>query len=797
MEENNPIETLKFSETQGACYPMLPTKDIVMFPGMHATLEITHPKAKHTIEEAYAEGKKLVLFWLNNKNLPPEKEGDPDITAADLPRHGVLCDVENVVHLPKDVVRLVVTGEYRVALMDIQENEPTWRGIAVAASLEEGIPFSANECEALRELLLKDLEELELQPIRRQKILQTAAAEEDFFKLCEYLVSVLPLVLPAKQSFLDESDKGRRSTMVMRLVRDRIEIDAIRKEIESKVRERISKTQKEVILREQMRVIQEELGDDVGNSCNEYEDKVEKLQAPQGVKDHIRKQIRRVRSIPPASPDSSVLRGYIETMLDMPWDRADAENTGILQAQQCLEEDHYGLEKIKERILDYLAVRIKNGGKATTILCLAGPPGTGKTSIAASIARALGRKYVRLSLGGVHDEAEIRGHRKTYVGAMPGRIADSIKQAGVKNPVVLLDELDKLGSDFRGDPAAALLEVLDPEQNKAFVDHYLEQPLDLSQVFFVATANDVSKIPPALYDRMEILELNSYTENEKLHIAQDYLIKKQCKANGLKPEQVEMTPEALRYVMRCYTREAGVRSLERRIGEICRKLVRRELEAEQENMCFLVDEAEVKELLGKERYPFQAPATEDQIGMARGLAWTSVGGDTLEIEVGVMPGKGELRLTGKLGDVMKESAMAALSYVRSVAVSHLVAEDFFEHHDLHVHVPEGAVPKDGPSAGITLATAILSAITKRPVRGDVAMTGEITLRGRVLPIGGLKEKLLAAKNVGMQRVLVPEKNRADVEILSEEITAGLEICFVSNMSEVLSLALCGGDKKGE
>ncbi len=787
MDTDTLMDNGEKTKDLGMELPFIPVRDTVMVPGRSTMVEILDPKSIRTAEEAYEKKQDIVVFWWN---APDGDENQAKkLTPESLPKHGVRCRFHRLLHMSETSRRLMVEGVERVALMDMQVDAPTWSGVAMSAPVEGGYTFSDTECEMMRESLIRDLKEINFSATRREWIMKDVAEIKDLYQLCDYLAFIIPSSLQLRQKYLDTDKREYQVLYMLRVIKEELEVAQIRKEIDMDVKKRISGNQRDMILREQLRVIQEKLGDDVGNSCNEYEDKLKNLEASESIKEHIAKQIRRVRSIPVNSPDSSLLRGYIETMLAMPWNHEDAEQQNILVAKQCLEEDHYGLEKIKERILDYLAVRIKNGGKATTILCLVGPPGTGKTSIVASIARALGRKYVRMSLGGVHDEAEIRGHRKTYVGAMPGRIAEAIKQAGVKNPVILLDELDKLGSDFRGDPASALLEVLDPEQNKAFVDHFIEMPLDLSQVFFVATANDASKIPSALYDRMEILELSSYTENEKLHIAQDYLVKKQCDATGLDVSCLEVPSEALVYLMRCYTKEAGVRGLERRIGELCRKLVRQEMESGAENVHVTLDSAMIKTLLGKERYPFEPPMIQDQVGMVRGLAWTSVGGDTLEIEVAVLPGKGELRLTGKLGDVMKESAMTALSYVRSIAENHEVSPDFFETHDLHVHVPEGAVPKDGPSAGITLATALLSAITGEAVRGDVAMTGEVTLRGHVLPIGGLKEKLLAARNAGMQRVLVPERNRVDVADISAEILGNLDICYVSEMSEVLPLAM--------
>ena len=562
----------------------------------------------------------------------------------------------------------------------------------------------------------------------------------------------------------------------------------IKTEIQEKVKARIDKNQREYILREQLKVIREELGEDTtGVEAEHFKAETEKLEASAEVKERIEKEIERFKNAGNNSAESSVIRGYIETLLELPWDKESRDNMDLSNAREILEEDHYGLEKVKERVLEFLAVRALTQKGDSPIICLVGPPGTGKTSIARSIARALNKKYVRICLGGVRDEAEIRGHRRTYIGAMPGRIVNGMKQAGVKNPLMLLDEIDKVSSDYKGDTSSALLEVLDSEQNNKFRDHYVELPIDLSEVLFLATANDVQTIPRPLLDRMELIEVSSYTENEKLHIAKEHLLEKQIEKNGLTDYDFSISDKAMKKLISSYTREAGVRNLERKIGEICRKAAREFLEDGKESI--RVTETGLKSYLGKERYTVNRLNEEDDIGIVRGLAWTSVGGDTLEIEVNIMPGKGELLLTGQLGDVMKESAMAGISYIRSVSREYGIEDNFFKENDIHIHIPEGAVPKDGPSAGITMATAMTSAITKLPVRADIAMTGEITLRGRVLPIGGLKEKLLAAKNAGIRLVLVPEKNRPDVAEISAEIKRGLEIRFVSQMDQVLKAAL--------
>ena len=567
----------------------------------------------------------------------------------------------------------------------------------------------------------------------------------------------------------------------------KMEVYRIKKEFQEKVKADIDQNQKEYILREQMKIIRQELGEDNPLSdADEYQKKTESLKADKEVKEKLLKEIGRFRTMPAGSQEANVLRTYIETLLELPWKKTSKDNEDIRHAEKILNEDHYGLEKVKERILEYLAVRSLTKKGTSPIICLVGPPGTGKTSIARSVAKALNKKYVRISLGGVRDEAEIRGHRKTYVGAMPGRLVEGLRQAGVANPLMLLDEIDKVSSDYKGDTSSALLEVLDGEQNVKFRDHYVEVPVDLSQVLFIATANTTQTIPGPLLDRMELIEVNSYTENEKFHIAKDYLVGKQIERNGLTPQQIVFSDKCLEKIIHNYTREAGVRNLERRIGDVCRKAARKYLEKKQGPI--RVNEGNLEKYLGKERVSFEDANEEDEVGIVRGLAWTSVGGDTLQIEVNVMPGKGNLLMTGQMGDVMKESAQIALTYVRSICPDYQVADDYFEKHDLHLHIPEGAVPKDGPSAGITMATAMLSAVIGRKVLAKVAMTGEITLRGRVLPIGGLKEKILAAKMAHIKKVLVPDKNRPDMAELSKEITRGLEIVYVKNMDEVIKEA---------
>ena len=609
-------------------------------------------------------------------------------------------------------------------------------------------------------------------------------------KLVDEIAANIPLYYTDQQEILNETDFWKRYEKLCFKLVNEVQIMNIKEEIQKKVKERVDKHQREYILREQLKLIREELGEDSTISdAEEFENSLKKLKAPKEVKEKLQKEINRFKSSLNSPAENGVIRTYIETLLEMPWDKAAKDNNDIEYAKKVLDEDHYGLEQVKERILEFLAVRTLTKKGDSPILCLAGPPGTGKTSIAKSLARAMKKPYVRISLGGVRDEAEIRGHRKTYVGAMPGRIANGIRTAGVKNPVMLLDEIDKVSTDYKGDTFSALLEVLDSEQNSKFRDHYLEVPLDLSEVMFITTANTLQTIPRPLLDRMEVIEISSYTENEKLHIALEHLIPKQLEKHGLTSEQLTFSKHAIWKMARNYTKEAGVRQLEREIGNVCRKAAKEILTTDRKKIG--VTDRNIHKFLGKEKYTYQMANPAPEVGIVRGLAWTSVGGDTLQIEVNVMPGSGELMLTGQLGDVMKESARAGISYIRSVSCKYGIAEDFFEKHDIHVHIPEGAVPKDGPSAGITMATAMLSAVTEKKVRADLAMTGEITLRGRVLPIGGLKEKLLAAKSAGIRTVLVPKENVADVEELSSEITKGLEIIPVENMDEVLEKALTG------
>ena len=662
---------------------------------------------------------------------------------------------------------------------------------------DSGQPLTDNEAEAISRNL-KEVFALycqESQKISRELMMQILEIS-DVEKLADQIAINLPMTCEQRQKVLDALEIRERCETLSVILGNEVEILKIREELQNQIKARIDKNQKEYILREQLKLIREELGEDNSQTeIQEFKAKTEKLQASKEVKEKIREEIRRLQNASNNPSESGVIRGYLEVLLGLPWDKMSRDNKDLSKARRILEADHYGLEKVKERILEYLAVRTLTKKGDSPILCLVGPPGTGKTSIARSVAKALNKKYIRICLGGVRDEAEIRGHRRTYVGAMPGRIAQSLRQAGVKNPLMLLDEIDKVSSDYKGDTASALLEVLDSEQNNKFTDHYVELPIDLSEVLFIATANDVQTIPRPLLDRMELIEISSYTENEKMHIAKEHLVPKQLKANGLKPEQLTISDKALGEIISGYTKEAGVRSLERKIGQICRRAALKILEQHEEKVN--VTQKNLEEYLGRKRYNFQMKNPQPEVGIVRGLAWTSVGGDTLQIEVNIMPGRGGFKLTGQLGDVMKESAEAGISYIRSVAKKYGIKEEFFKKHDIHIHIPEGAVPKDGPSAGITMATAMISAITKVPVRADVAMTGEITLRGRILPIGGLKEKLLAAKKAGIKTVLVPGKNKPDVQEMDQEITEGLEILFAESMEEVLKTALVPREEPAE
>ena len=761
--------------------PAVALRGMTILPAMIVHFDISREMSVKAVEQAMLKDQKL--FVVTQK--------DPEVSEPvmdDLYRIGTIVEIKQVIKMPKNILRVLAEGIQRAELVDIDDN-PEYLDADVLTFTEEDT-MEPNEKEALLRSMKETFERYCGVNGKVSKELISQIMEiTDLEKATAQIAMNIPLFYEQKQKVLEAVELKERCELLCSIMENEIQIMQIKIEIQEKVKERIDKNQREYIMREQMKLIREELKEDNVNEADQFEEELKKLKASKEVKEKIQKEIQRYRSVGMNSGESSVIRGYIETLLEMPWDKASKDSKDIERAKEILEADHYGLEKVKERILEFLSVRILTKKGDSPILCLVGPPGTGKTSIARSIAKALDKKYVRISLGGIRDEAEIRGHRRTYIGAMPGRIANGIRTAGVKNPLMLLDEIDKLSSDYKGDTASAMLEVLDGEQNVKFRDHYIEIPLDLSEVLFIATANDVQTIPRPLLDRMELIEITSYTENEKFHIAKEHLWMKQVEKNGLNPEKISITDDALRKVISGYTREAGVRGLERKLGEICRKAARETLEKKKKSV--KVTEENLEKYLGKVRFTIQTLNDQDEIGIVRGLAWTSVGGDTLQIEVNTMPGRGEFRLTGQLGDVMKESAQAGISYIRSVSEQYHIADEYFRKHDIHIHIPEGAVPKDGPSAGVTMATAMISAITKIPVRADVAMTGEITLRGRVLPIGGLKEKLLAAKNAGMKIVFVPAKNKPDVEEISEEIKKGLDIRYAETMEDILPVALTG------
>ena len=761
--------------------PAIALRGTTILPDMIVHFDVSRERSIKAIEAAMLHDQKI--FLVTQKDPEVEK---PEL--SELYQVGTVAYIKQVVKLPHDLLRVLVEGIERAELLGLEQEEPFLK--AETALFE---PDGAQYTKSLKEAMFRSIQELfQRYCMESGKISKDLAAQimniTELEELIPQISVNVPLTYQNKQKILEAVSLENQYEVLAVILNNEIEVLQIGHDLQRKLKARVDKNQRDYILREQLKLIREELGEEnTADTAEEYRQKAEALDAPQEVKDKLNKEIDRFKSMNNAAAESSVLSTYIETLLGLPWNKKSEDSTDLKEAWKILEEGHYGLKDVKERIMEFLAVRKLTSGGKSPILCLVGPPGTGKTSIAKSVAEALHKKYVRICLGGVRDEAEIRGHRKTYVGAMPGRITAALSQAGVSNPLMLLDEIDKTSSDYKGDTSAALLEVLDPEQNNHFNDHYVEVPQDLSEVLFIATANDMDGIPRPLLDRMEVIELSGYTENEKEHIAKDHLIPKQLEVNGIPEGKLKIQTPALRKIITLYTREAGVRGLERKIGQICRKAAREIMENDQKKVT--VNSKNLENYLGKARYSYLMANKKDEVGIARGLAWTQVGGDTLQIEVNVMPGKGELVLTGQLGDVMKESAQAGISYIRSVADKYGIAPEFFQENDIHVHIPEGAVPKDGPSAGITMATAMLSAIIGREVRADVAMTGEITLRGHVLPIGGLKEKLLAAKYAKIKQVLVPKDNKPDIQEMDAEILDGLKISFVDNMNEVLHEAL--------
>ena len=766
---------------QNIVLPAIALRGTTILPGMIVHFDVSRERSVKAIEAAMLHDQKIFLVT----QIDPEVES-PDL--AGVYHVGTIAYIKQVVKLPQNLLRVLVEGTGRATLVKFEQEFPFIRSEITPVDEEE-----MQMPEPVMEAMHRSLKELfHRYCMENGKVSKELVAQilniDNVEELVEQIAVNIPLSYQNKQKILEALTLEERYEVLGAILGNEIEIMQIGRDLQEKVKARIDKNQREYILREQLKLIREELGEDnTADDAEEFKKKLQELQAGDEVKEKISKEIERFKNTNSNVSENAVLRGYIETMLALPWEKKSTDSDDLKEAWKVLQEGHYGLKDVKERVMEFLSVRKLTHKGKSPILCLVGPPGTGKTSIARSIAEAMHKKYVRICLGGVRDEAEIRGHRKTYVGAMPGRITAALQQAGVSNPLMLLDEIDKTSSDYKGDTSAALLEVLDPEQNSRFMDHYIEVPQDLSEVLFIATANDVQGIPRPLLDRMELIEIAGYTENEKEHIAKEHLIPKQMEENGIEKGKLTIQSAALKKIINNYTKEAGVRNLERTIGQICRKTARLIMEEDKKKVT--VTSKNLSDFLGKEHFNYLMANKKDEIGISRGLAWTQVGGDTLQIEVNVMPGKGELMLTGQLGDVMKESAQAGITYIRSIASDYKVEPEFFQENDIHVHIPEGAVPKDGPSAGITMATAILSAIIKKPVRADLAMTGEITLRGRVLPIGGLKEKLLAAKYAKIKEVLVPAENKPDIQELDKEITDGLTITFVSSMKEVLNKAL--------
>ena len=755
--------------------PAIALRGMSIMPGMIAHFDISRDRSLKAVEESMQADQKIFLVTQRDVDVEEPMQ-------SDLYEMGIVADIKQVVKLQNDVVRILIDGKSRAKLVGFTRCEDFLEAEICTYNTDlEGVPSDVREA-----MLVGVRESFEKYAAVvgkvNKELFRQIEKYDDIEKLIDFVTNNLPVSYAQKQKVLGTEDICDRYEVIVAILLKQINVAQIKNDFQQKVKKKVDKHQREYLLREQMSVIREELGENADSEADEFLKKTESLNAPEEVRQKLKKEIERYRNLSGSSSESVVARGYIETLLELPWNDMSTDNTDLDRAEKILNDDHYGLSDVKERVLEFLSVRNLTNKGESPIICLVGPPGTGKTSIARSIAAALEKKYVRICLGGVRDEAEIRGHRKTYVGAMPGRIINALKTAGTANPLILLDEIDKVSSDYKGDTSAALLEVLDSEQNSRFRDHYVELPVDLSEVLFIATANSASDIPKPLLDRMELIEVSSYTENEKFHIAKEHLVEKQKEKNGLKKDQLTITDSALRDVIRYYTREAGVRGLERTIGKICRKAARQIYQKNEESI--KIKKNNIKDYLGNVKYMPEKRSDKADIGIVRGLAWTSVGGVTLEVEVNVLPGKGELALTGKMGDVMKESAKAGLSYIRSISDKYDIKPEFYKEHDIHIHIPEGAVPKDGPSAGITMATAMLSAITQKPVRADIAMTGEITLRGRVLPIGGLKEKLLAAKNIGIKTVCIPKDNEKDLEEISNEITDGMEIIPVDRFEQV-------------